>query len=610
MNEPSQSSIPVELTDLLNRLRGKIRRYILLEGTAKLLAVIGLVFWFSFVVDWVYFQLSHLELPIWYRASFILIALTTILFLAGSFIIVRLLKKMRRKALALVLERRFPELNDRLATAVELHDSQEPQNALTKAMLQRTVNEVTEGSRQLPLEEVFDKRPLKRAVFWSGLLLVSILVLAIFNQPAMARWAKGYLELRSDYWNRETGLVVKVIAQPGDRIKEFQNQTYKHGLGNDLTLLVETVDGKKVPDRVQLTYRTQNGRSGGRTVMSRMGEGRFKHTITDLLDDIQIWVSGNDFTNPNPYQVNIVETPVLDHIHLACYYPEYTGLNQINPETKQPLADLQTVQGTQISLPINTKFEMASTANKPITRFSLETDTLQIQLEQSPPDSEQETENFLAWKNPEGEIVKQVPFTASQMQQMCGTDGLTFRIPFILVAKEQDLTAINDNSIPESIPLIADQPIRIYLEDADGLLVTEPIRLSINGIIDQPPKVDTQLTGIGKSITRKAMIPVEGIITDEYGIQSARFDFLVDQDTNFRPRPFRKKPSNNPKDFSLQRSDNEPWERFEVLPLDLKVGQKISLTVQAEDADNLSGPHKVHGETYHFEIVTDEELLS
>ncbi|MDF1742170.1 MAG: hypothetical protein P1V19_00655 [Gimesia sp.] len=610
MNEPSQSSIPVELTDLLNRLRGKIRRYILLEGTAKLLAVIGLVFWFSFVVDWAYFQLSHLELPIWYRASFILIALTTILFLAGSFIIVRLLKKMRRKALALVLERRFPELNDRLATAIELHDSQESQNALTKAMLQRTVNEVAEGSRQLPLEEVFDKRPLKRAVFWSGLLLVSILVLAIFNQPAMARWAKGYLELRSDYWNRETGLVVKVIAQPGDRIKEFQNQTYKHGLGNDLTLLVETVDGKKVPDRVQLTYRTQNGRSGGRTVMSRMGEGRFKHTITDLLDDIQIWVSGNDFTNPNPYQVNIVETPVLDHIQLACYYPEYTGLNQINPETKQPLADLQTVQGTQISLPINTKFEMASTANKPITRFSLETDTLQIQLEQSPPDSVRETENFLAWKNPEGEIVKQVPFTASQMQQMCGTDGFTFRIPFILVAKEQDLTAVSDNSIPESIPLIADQPIRIYLEDADGLLVTEPIRLSINGIIDQPPKVDTQLTGIGKSITRKAMIPVEGIITDEYGIQSARFDFLVDQDTNFRPRPFRKKPSNNPKDFSLQRSDNEPWERFEVLPLDLKVGQKISLTVQAEDADNLSGPHKVHGETYHFEIVTDEELLS
>lgn len=610
MNEPSNSTIPQEITELLNRLRGKIRRYILLEGTAKLLAVAGLIFWASFLVDWAYFQLSHLELPVWFRASFLLIALTVILVLAGSFILFRLMKKMRRKALALVLEKRFPELNDRLATAIELHETKAPQNALTRAMLDRTVNEVAQGSRQLPLEDVFDKRPLKRAFLWAFMLCVSILALAIINQPAMARWAKGYLELRSDYWNRETGLVVKVIAQPGDRIREFQNQTYKHGLGNDLTLLVETVDGKKIPERVQLTYRMQNGRGGGRTVMSRMGEGRFKHTITDLLDGIQVWVSGNDFTNPEPYLVEIVETPVLDQIQLESFYPEYTGLNQTDLETGQPQADIQTVQGTQISLPLNTKFEMVSKANKRLTRFSFETDQIKIQLEQAPQDSTTAANNFLAWKNPQGEIVQQVDFTQSDLDQMQSADGRTFRIPFILVDEKQANAAANASTVPPSIPLIADQPIRIYLEDADGLLITEPIRLSINGIIDQPPKVDTRLTGIGKSITRKAMIPVEGIITDEYGIQAARFDFVIDQETKFRPRPFRVKPSQNPKEFTLQRSENEQWERFEVLPLDLKVGQKVSLTVQAEDADNLSGPHQVHGETYHFDIVTDEELLS
>lgn len=610
MNEPSNSTIPQEITDLLNRLRGKIRRYILLEGTAKLLAVAGLIFWASFLVDWAYFQLSHLELPVWFRASFLLIALTVILVLAGSFILFRLMKKMRRKALALVLEKRFPELNDRLATAIELHETKEPQNALTRAMLDRTVNEVAEGSRQLPLEDVFDKRPLKRAFLWAFMLCISILALAIINQPAMARWAKGYLELRSDYWNRETGLIVKVIAQPGDRIREFQNQTYKHGLGNDLTLLVETLDGKKIPERVQLTYRMQNGRGGGRTVMSRMGEGRFKHTITDLLDGIQVWVSGNDFTNPEPYLVEIVETPVLDQIQLESFYPEYTGLNQTDPETGQPQADIQTIQGTQISLPLNTKFEMVSKANKRLTRFSFETDQIKIQLEQAPQDSTTAANNFLAWKNPQGEIVQQVDFSQSDLDQMQSADGRTFRIPFILVDEKQANAAANASTLPPSIPLIADQPIRIYLEDADGLLITEPIRLSINGIIDQPPKVDTRLTGIGKSITRKAMIPVEGIITDEYGIQAARFDFVIDQETKFRPRPFRVKPSQNPKEFTLQRSENEQWERFEVLPLDLKVGQKVSLTVQAEDADNISGPHQVHGETYHFEIVTDEELLS
>lgn len=611
MNEPSNSSIPQEITNLLNRLRGKIRRYILLEGTAKLLAVIGLVFWISFIIDWAYFQLSHFELPIWFRASYNLISLTTILFLAGSFIFFRLMKRMRRKALALVLEKRFPELNDRLATAIELNETNSPQNALTQAMLERTVKEVAQGSQQLPLEDVFDKRPLKRAVLWAFALFISILSLAIINQPAMARWAKGYLELRSDYWNRETGLIVKVIAQPGDRIKEFQDLTYKHGLGNDLTLLVETVDGKKAPERVQLTYRMQNGRGGGRTVMSRMGEGRFKHTITDLLDGIQVWVSGNDFTNPEPYIVKVVETPVLDQVQLECYYPEYTGLNQIDSQTGNPEADIQIVQGTQIALPLNTKFDMISTANKPITRFSFETDQLKLQLERSSKDSNTAPNNFLAWKNSEGEVIKQIALTQSHMTQMLDSEGRHFRIPFALVAedKHEDSYSKTD-TIPKYIPLIADQPIRIYLEDEDGLLVTEPIRLNINGIIDQAPKVDTQLTGIGKSVTRKAMIPLEGIITDDYGVQSAHFDFFVDQEKDFRPRPFRNKPSGKPKEFILQRSENNLWERFEVLPLDLKVGQKISLTVQAKDADDLSGPHETHGEIYHFEIVTDEELLS
>jgi len=608
MNEPSKLSLPQEITDLLNRLRGKIRRYILLEGTARLLAVIGLIFWASFLVDWAYFQLSHFELPVWFRASFVLISVTVIGVLAVSLILLRLMRKMRRKALALVLERRFPELNDRLATAIELHETHEPQNALTRAMLERTVHDVAEGSSRLPLEDVFDKRPLRRAFFCALALCISILTLALFNQPAMARWAKGYLELRSDYWNRETALVVKVIAQPGDRIREFQDQTYKHGLGNDLTLLVETLDGKKIPERVQLTYRMQSGRGGGRTVMSRLGEGRFKHTITDLLEEIQIWVSGNDFTNPEPYTVEIVETPVLDQIQLDCVYPQYMGLNQVDASTGRPIPDLLMVQGTQISVPVNTRFDLISNANKPLTRYLFETDQLKLQLE--PPRENGESESYLAWKNPQGEVISQTAITEPLLSQMCGTDRLQFQIPFTLVAEQAKSPQTATDQVPERIPLSADQPIRIYLEDADGLLITEPIRLSINGIVDQPPKVDTQLKGIGKSITRKAMIPVQGTITDDYGIQTARFDFLVDEDKNMRPRPFRSKPADRPREFTLERNDREPWERFEVLPLDLKVGQKISLTVHAEDADNLSGPHKVHGETYHFEIVTDEELLS
>ncbi|NOX56921.1 MAG: hypothetical protein GXP27_21265 [Planctomycetes bacterium] len=51
-------------------------------------------------------------------------------------------------------------------------------------------------------------------------------------------------------------------------------------------------------------------------------------------------------------------------------------------------------------------------------------------------------------------------------------------------------------------------------------------------------------------------------------------------------------------------------EKFPVAPLDLSVGQKLTLTVIAKDGDTLNGPHTSHGEKYAFRIVSTEELLS
>jgi hypothetical protein len=62
----SQSELPPEAAAVLDRLRSRIRRYVLLEGLALVVAVMGALFWGSFLIDWVYFQLSRLELTRWH----------------------------------------------------------------------------------------------------------------------------------------------------------------------------------------------------------------------------------------------------------------------------------------------------------------------------------------------------------------------------------------------------------------------------------------------------------------------------------------------------------------------------------------------------------------
>ena len=118
--------------------------------------------------------------------------------------------------------------------------------------------------------------------------------------------------------------------------------------------------------------------------------------------------------------------------------------------------------------------------------------------------------------------------------------------------------------------------MRIELEDVDGITSVEPIRLLVNGIPDQPPVVQTELRGIGTSITRKATIPVAGKITDDYGIAKAEFQFRVDKDKDWRISPFRHPPTGTPKEYALHREESDNTERFEVLPLELKNGQRLT----------------------------------
>jgi hypothetical protein len=114
--------------------------------------------------------------------------------------------------------------------------------------------------------------------------------------------------------------------------------------------------------------------------------------------------------------------------------------------------------------------------------------------------------------------------------------------------------------------------MRIELEDTDGITSVEPIRLVINGIVDQPPVIQTELRGIGSSITRKATIPVSGTITDDYGIAKTEFQFRVDKNKDWRISPFRRPAVGTPKEHLLRREESDNTERFEVLPAGAESG--------------------------------------
>src|SRR5262245_40690972 len=93
---------------VLGQLRSRIRRYVALEGAGIVLAVIGLAFWLSLATDY------WLELSTGVRKFFLVLAAGLTAAAAIRYLVLRLIRVFRNRALALVLERRFPQLNDRL----------------------------------------------------------------------------------------------------------------------------------------------------------------------------------------------------------------------------------------------------------------------------------------------------------------------------------------------------------------------------------------------------------------------------------------------------------------------------------------------------------------
>ena len=94
--------LPPEVEASLERLRARIRQYVLWEGLALAIVLIGLFFWFSLGLDWAVFSVRRLELPRWLRAGLdvaVLGGLAAVVLLMVAFCVFR---SFRSKSLALI----------------------------------------------------------------------------------------------------------------------------------------------------------------------------------------------------------------------------------------------------------------------------------------------------------------------------------------------------------------------------------------------------------------------------------------------------------------------------------------------------------------------------
>ncbi len=215
----------------LDRLRGLIRRYVVLDGLLAAGGVAVAASAVSLAADLVLFHAANVDVVLdapWAVRAFLLgLVGLAVAGVVGVLVAYRVTRQFSDLSLALLLEKRFPEvLGDRLVTAVELADEAKAGRAgYSLPLVRKTVAEADERLARVPVATVFDWRRLRvragRLALLAAVLLAGLVAYSARRSNASdpgrvayraidtaALWAERNVLLRDTPWPRSSHVEV------------------------------------------------------------------------------------------------------------------------------------------------------------------------------------------------------------------------------------------------------------------------------------------------------------------------------------------------------------------------------------------------------------------
>lgn len=526
---------------VLGALRRRIRQYVWLEGCATAVTWLGVAFWGTLALDWFFEPSAAVRGMMLTGVAVVLAGILVQLIGRRAFV------RITDSNAATILERRFPQLNDSLLTAVVLANRAESgagvesfdDAEITRQMLVQTCGEAATRIESVDLKLVFNPRPLWRSCTAAGLLLLCIAFFAILFPDGFGVWTRRTLALSNELWPRSTRL--EVVG--------FADGVQKVARGSDLEIVVRADAAMPVvPQVVEVRYRTDGG-NRGRATMDRRGIARgpedefqeYAYTFRSVLADIRFDVVGGDDRVSGRW-ILVVDSPTISEMTLDCELPAYIGRQQ----SPLPVSGvMQVPMGSRVTI-------RAGAANKDLVRVEV------------------------------NRIVDDKPTPA-------------------VVLEANDLSSDRRGFSYALEPLTKDTTLLFTLTDVDGIRSRDPVRLMLVPLPDQPPQMTVQLDGIGTAVTPQARIPAVGRITDDYGVGRVWFEHAVDQQEqgDHVIREFSDRPT------ELKLTDAV----LDVSELGATPGQKLLLSIKTADLRDLGeGPNIAGSERWLLDVVTPEQL--
>lgn len=345
-----RARVAAEIRAPLARVRRRALAYVALDGTVRVFAAFIIAGLAQVLIDW------WLRLSVDQRAG-LNIAITFVwLYVIYRRLVAPLLTPLSDRALAAAVDRRHPQLHDRLATAVQFAAGElgaDEQNS--PALVRSVIDDACRAAREVRFIDVLNHRRAKRAAMRVGGLVALVFGACALFPDVMSIWFRRNWLVHDVPWPQRTTITPEGF-DGGDRRRVPR--------GDELEINAEIAG--RTPPTVTLEWWTEGGKRG-REAMDVIGapdvslseaqrRAKARVRLGPLAESLEFRIVGGD-EYTRVFHVEPIERPSIVRATVRATPPDYTRLAPItygNETTIELLAGTTLVIDAQTNKPIET----------------------------------------------------------------------------------------------------------------------------------------------------------------------------------------------------------------------------------------------------------------
>lgn len=343
-----QAAVAATLQSLLSAQGHRLRRRFAWHGLGVVLAMVAAAILLFFGLD------RWLGLPAPIRLFHTAVVLALVVGGALRFLRYPLTRAFGQVDLAVWFERTFPELHQRLVSAVQLHDL--PDGDLrnqSRPMIEQLLRDTAAAVQALPLDRLFDPRPTRRALAAGGTLVALLVAGSLWSPATMRAFLLRHLGLAASY-PRETTLRVELPPAGADLQRTDRDGATEIVLPAGADLHVSVLAEGRVPKEVFLDVRaSRDGKAGDEraVAMAKRPGDRFRHVFRRVAGNFEFHARGGDDEHGDrTVFVRTVFPPQVATIQATIRPPAYTGITSV----EQRSGAIEALIGSDVELAVST----------------------------------------------------------------------------------------------------------------------------------------------------------------------------------------------------------------------------------------------------------------